>query len=208
MAEQNSSTSPTTTTASATTTSTTPKIEFIEGKVVVDGKKFVPEADIMALKEAHTKQLNEAQAIHSAAIDTAKLQVSEQQKLVAQANAKVTELQQAAQGGANNSESLAKAEAKAASLQKELEVLKGQSLDMRKQSLQNLGLTAEQLKDKSPEQLSALEEAMQAINASGNRGRYDKGGSSGDARPITPVERAAKILASTPIRGVRNEPVK
>jgi hypothetical protein len=186
-----------------------PKIEQVDGKFVIDGKKYVPEADIMALKDNHTKQLNEAQAAHSAAIDAAKLQISDNQKQVAVANAKVIELTEAAKGGANNSVELAKAKEEAASLKKELEVLKGQSLETRRATLQQaLGLTAEQLKAKTPEQLTALEEVMQAGRNIGNRGSYDRGAGGGDAKPMSAVERVAKLLAQTPIRGVRNEPAK
>ena len=67
-------------------------------------------------------------------------------------------------------------------------------------------VTAEQLENKTPEQLDAFEEALKALTISrGGPGPYAIPGSGGGAAPLLPIDRAKALLEATPIRGARNE---
>ena len=193
-----------------TTPVTTPVFDVKDGVMTVDGKKLVLESDLIAAKKSLEKLAEEAQTVHNEAIDKAKLDLSEAQQQVATSNAKIQELEQASKSGAVSDE-------EAARVKQELEAAKGsaeqaaaKALELRKQNviLTSGGVvTAEQLKDKTEEQLNSFEEALRAISQNrGGPGPYAIGGGGSSTTPPTPIERAAALIANTPYRGVRNEP--
>jgi hypothetical protein len=198
--------------ASPPGTGTTPKLEVKDGAMLIDGKKVVFESDLIAAKKSLEKQLEEAQAVHNTAIDKARLDLSAAQTQVAAANAKVKELEDARLAGAASAEEAAKQKADLEKAKTDAATAATTALEMRKRNmlLQYPGLvTEEQLKDKTPEKLDALDEALKAVATSrgGSPGSYAVGGGNAGAVPMDDMERARAVLAGTPYRGYR-EPSK
>ena len=190
----------------------TAKVEVKDGRVIVDGKKFVAESDLIAAKGSLEGKLTQQQTAHEAAIDAAKLAESAAQQTIATLNAKLQENEEARKSGAVTDEA-------AASVKQELEASKAsiaaltvdaaRALELRRANLVlQYGVAADTIKDKDMTALDSFEEALKAVSTArgGGVGNYALGGGSGDAAPQTNIERAAKILESTPVRGVRNAP--
>lgn len=184
-----------------------PKVEVKEGATFLDGKKVVFESDLIAAKNSLEGQLKTQQTAHETAIDTAKLETSEAQKQIATLNAKITENEQAREAGAVTIEEAAKVKQELETAKSSIETLTSSSLEHRRALLiLKYGVTEDTIKEKNGTQLDALEEALKAVSAAGRGGTgpYALGGGTGDALPETNIERAAKVLANTPVRGVRN----
>lgn len=191
---------------------TNPKFEVKDGVMLVDGKKVVHESDLIAAKKSLEHQIESAQAVHNAAIDKAKLDLSEAQTSLAAANARTIELV-AAQKNA-----VAVTPADTAKQAKELKDAQDKAADNAKSVLdlrvKNIMLaypgqvTEEQLKGKTPDQLAAFEEALKAVASGRGPGPYAiLANAGGGAGPLSDMDRARAVLAATPVRGVR-EPVK
>ncbi len=194
-----------------TPVASTAKVEIKEGKVEVDGKKFVPESQLIAAKKSLEGQMTTQQTAHETAIDAAKLEASEGQKQIATLNAKITENEQARKTGAVTDEDAAKTKQELETAKSSIETLTNSSLETRRALLVlQYGVTADSIKDKSLPELASFEEAIKAVSTArgGGVGNYATGGGTGEAAPQTNIERAAKVLESTPVRGVRNEPPK
>jgi len=190
----------------------TAKVEVKDGKVEVDGKKFVAESDLIAAKNSLEGKLTAQQTAHEAAIDAAKLEASAAQQTIAQLNAKITENEEARKAGTVTDEEAVK-------VKQELETAKNsivtltvdanRALELRRANLVlQYGVTPDTIKDKDMKALDSFEEALKAVSTArgGGVGPYAVGGGTGEAAPQTPMERAGKILESTPVRGVRNAP--
>ena len=194
-----------------TPVASTAKVEIKEGKVEVDGKKFVPESQLIAAKKSLEGQITTQQTAHETAIDAAKLEASEGQKQIATLNAKITENEQARKTGAVTDEDAAKTKQELETAKSSIETLTNSSLETRRALLVlQYGVTADSIKDKSLPELASFEEAIKAVSTArgGGVGPYATGGGTGEAAPQTNIERAAKVLENTPVRGVRNEPPK
>lgn len=194
----------------ATTPETLPKFEFKEGVVLVDGRKYVKESDLIAAKESLTKRLDEAQAVHTEAVDKLSLDLSAAQTEVAKANAKVQEAEQARKSGAISTEELAKVKQEAEAAKTAASTASVRILQLRREKIiiQSAGtITEDMLKDKTEQQLDSFEEALKVVAQSrGGPGNYAVGGGGGSATPATPMDRARALINSTPYRGIRNEP--
>ena len=199
-----------TTPATPPTTPTTPKVELKDGATFLDGKKVILESDLIASKKNLEGQLAQQQAAHEAAIDAAKLEASNALTQIAQLNAKITEIEEARQSGTVS-------DTDAASVKQELETAKSsivtltadanRALELRRANLVlQYGLAPDTIKDKDMTALDSFEEALKAVStAKGSSvGPYAVGGGTGEAAPQTPMERAAQVLAATPVRGTRN----
>ena len=126
------------------------KIEIKDGRVVVDGKKFVPESDLMAIKESLTSKLTQAQTVHDAAIDAARLATSEAQKQVATLNAQIEENKEALTKGAVTEEAAAKINTDLESAKASIESLSASALELKRANIiLQYGVTAETIKDKT-----------------------------------------------------------
>ncbi len=193
-----------------------PKFEVKDGAVLVDGKKYVRESDLIAAKESLTKQLESAQAIHNEAIDKLRLEVSAQQTEVAKANAALEEAKKARSAGDISVEELSKVKKEAEEAKTSLATVKAAGLDYRRKFLMvTYGISAnsdvaKKLMEKDAVQLDSFEEALKALSTGrGGPGNYAVGMGGGDTAPATAMDRARSIIAATPMRGVRNEvPVK
>ena len=187
----------------------TAKVEIVEGKVVVDGKKFVAESDLIAAKNSLEGKLSTQQTAHDAAIDAAKLEASTAQQTIATLNAKITEVEEARKAGAVT-------DTEAASIKQELETAKNsivtltvdatRALELRRANLVlQYGVVPDTIKDKDMKALDAFEEALKAVSTArgSSVGPYAVGSGMEGAVPQTDIERAAKVLEATPIRGVR-----
>ena len=184
----------------------TAKVELKDGKVLVDGKSFVAEKHLIAAKRSLEGRLEQQQTVHEAAIDAARLEVSVAQQQIAQLNAKLKENEQARKSGAVTDEEAAK-------VKQELETTKGSIEQTNKSALEyrralivlQYGVVADTIKEKTMPQLDAFEEALKAVSTArgGGMGPYALGGGTTEAAPQTNMERAARILASTPVRGTR-----
>ena len=189
----------------------TAKVEVKDGRVEVDGKKFVPESQLIAAKESLEKKMVVQQTAHETAVDAAKLATSEGQRQIATLNAKIKENEEARATGAVTDEEAAKTKQELETAKSSIETLTNSSLETRRALLVlQYGVTADSIKDKSLPELASFEEAIKAVSTArgGGVGPYATGGGTGEAAPQTPIERAAKILETTPVRGVRNEPPK
>jgi len=189
----------------------TAKVEVKEGKVVVDGKKFVAESDLLAAKNSLEGKLTAQQTAHEAAIDAARLEVSEGQRQIATLNAKITENEQARQAGAVSDVDAAKVKQDLETSRASIETLTTSALEYRRALLVlQYGIASDTIKEKNMTELDAFEGALKAVSTArgGGVGPYAIGGGTGEAAPQTNIERAAKVLESTPVRGVRNEPPK
>ena len=187
----------------------TAKVEVKDGKVVVDGKKFVAESDLIAAKESLKGQMQTQQTAHETAIDAAKLAASEGQKQIATLNAKITENEEARKTGAVTDEEAARVKQELETTKSSLETSNAKSLELRRANLVlQYGVVPDTIKEKTITELDAFEEALKAVSTArgGGVGPYATGGGTGEAAPTTNIERAGKILGSTPFRGVRNEP--
>jgi len=189
-----------------------PKVEVKDGKVLVDGKSYVKESDLMAAKESLTKQLETAQQTHNSAIDSLKLEVSAAQTEVAKANAALEEAKKARTSGDISAEDLSKAKQEAETAKTELTKAQTANLDYRRKYIliaYNIPPNSDvgkSLADKTPAQLDALEEALKALQVKGSGpGNYAVGGGGSGTTPPTAMDRARDILSKTPYRGTRNE---
>lgn len=190
----------------------TAKVEVKEGRVEVDGKKFVAESDLIAAKKSLEGQMEQQQTVHEAAIDKARLESSEAQQQIAQLNAKITENEQARQAGAVTDEDAAKVKQELETAKSSIVTLTaeaGKALELRRANLVlQYGVTPDTIKEKTMVELDSFEEALKAVSTArgGGVGNYAVGGGVGAPAPQTDIERAAKILETTPVRGVRNAP--
>lgn len=188
-----------------------PKFELKDGAHFIDGRKVVYESDLIAAKKSLEGQLTQQQTAHSLAIDTAKLEVSDAQKQIAQLNARLTETQQARETGAASDTDVARVRQELETAKSGLESASKQILELRRANiiLASKGMvSAEQLKDKTLPQLDAFEEVLKTLAPRGSPGPYATGSGSGSAAPETPMERATRILATTPVRGTRTAETK
>ena len=187
-----------------------PKVEIKDGKVLVDGKSYVKESDLMAAKESLTKQLETAQATHNTAIDKAKLDVSAAQTEVAKANAALEEAKQARTTGDISADEMAKVKKEADDAKTELTKAQTANLDYRRKYIMvayNIPANSEtgkNLATKTSAQLDALEEALKALQGGrGGPGNYAVGPGGGGAVATTDMDRAKALIAGTSYRGVR-----
>lgn len=189
---------------------TTLKAEMKDGHVLVDGKKMVPESDLMALKQSSESALERAQAAHNEAIDAKGLELSAAQQQAADLNAKLTEAQQAREAGATSGEEVARIKTELTDALGKVETLTteaGKALELRRELMvTKYSISADSLANKSMVELDSFEEALKALATSrgSSPGPYAVGGGLGGAAKMTEQERAAQVIANTPIRGVRN----
>jgi len=186
----------------------TAKVEVKDGKVLVDGKSFVAESDLIAAKKNLEGQLEKQQTAHEGAIDSAKLEASNALQQIAQLNATIQKNEQARQAGAVSDEEAARVKQEAETTKSSLEQASARVLELRRANivLASQGtVSEEQLKDKSLMELDSFEEALKALATSrSGLGPYALGGGQGEAAPKTEMERAAETLASTPLTGTRS----
>ena len=208
---------PTTPPDSAVTTPPTsgpePKVEVKDGNILVDGKKYVKESDLIAAKESLQGQLETAQQTHNEAVDKLNTQVSEAQQEVAKATAALEDAKKAQGEGATSEEEVARLKTEAETAKTSLETANTASLDYRRKYIMvayNIAPdseTGQKLLEKDMSQLESFEEALKALATSrGGPGNYVVGGGTGGAGPVSEMDRAKGILAATPVRGTRNEP--
>jgi len=216
----NASGSETTDAGGTPTTPTTPpvaqpKIEVdAEGRVEVDGKKYVPESDLIGAKKSLQGDIEKAQAAHVAAIDKLNLQLSEANQNVAKANAALETAKQSQSTEGASPEDIAKAKQEAEEAKTALATATTSGLDYRRKyimAVYNIQPDSEagtSLATKTAEQLDAFEEALKAVGGvgAGGAGRYAFGNGGGGDAPRTEMDRARQLLDNTPIRGVRNNP--
>lgn len=199
-----------TTPSEASPIAATAKMELKEGRVMVDGKKFVAESDLIAAKESLEKQMRIAQTTHNNAVDAAKLETSEANKQVAILNARIQENEQARQAGVVSEEEATRVKQELETTKGSIETLTNNSLGYRRELMQmRYGISAETIVAKNHIELDSFEEAIKAVSTAkgGGVGPYALGGGgTGDAAPQTDIERATKLLESTPYRGVHNAP--
>ncbi len=195
--------------ASPPPSTNTPKFELKDGVMTVDGRKVVPESDLIAAKKSLEGAADQAQTVHNEAIDKARLDLSSTQQEVAALNAKLQEAEKARSAGATPDTDVAGIKEKLESAESRIETLSkevGESLEMRRAYLAlQYSIPVDKLSEKNKEQLDSFEEALKAVATSrGNGpGPYAVGGTGGDSKPPTEMERAKSILDNTPIRGVR-----
>lgn len=188
----------------------TAKVEVKDGKVEVDGKKFVAESDLLAAKNSLEGKLTTQQTAHETAIDAAKLKESESQQTIATLNAKLQEVEEARKAGVVSDEDATKVKQDLEAAKGSLEKASTSSLEYRRALLVlQYGVAADTIKDKTMEQLDSFEEAVKALaTTKGGVGPYAVGGGSEGAVPETNIERALKVIEATPVRGVRTAEVE
>ena len=196
-------------TTPAPTIPTTPKVEVKDGSILLDGRKAVYESDLIAAKQGLESKLEQAQTVHNQAMDTTKLELSAALQQVADLNAKVATAEQARDAGATPDEDVVRIKQELADALTKvgtLQVDADKALELRRALLSHqYTIPPESLADKDMKQLDSFEEALKALATSrgSGPGPYAIGGGLGGAVPMTPQERAAKVLAVTPVGGVR-----
>jgi len=194
----------------------TPKVEYKDGSVFMDGKKMVVESDLIAAKRSLESASEKQQAVHNQAIDAAKLELSAEQRKVAELSAQLKTAQESAPGqGATDTDEVARIKQEHTDALAKVETLTAEaakSLELKRSllKLQYPGVTDEQLASKSMSELDSFEEALKAISSSrgGGIGPYAAGGGLGQATDMSPLDRAKKVLETTSVRGVRNAPAQ
>ena len=196
-------------------TATAPKMEFRDGAVFVDGKKHVPEHQLIAAKENLQKQIESAQSTHNEAVDKLRLDVSAAQTELATANAALTEAKKARTTGDISAEEMSRVKKEAEDAKAALNTAKNSNLDYRRKYIMATYHIAadsdagKKLAEKTSDQLDSFEEALKALGgARPGPGNYATGGSGGGATAPSPMDRAKALLAATPIRGVHNSQAK
>lgn len=204
---------PTTSTAPPATPPAQPKVEVKDGVILVDGKKYVKESDLIAAKESLQGQLEKAQQTHNSAVDNLRLEVDAANKKVAQANAALEEAKQARASGDISAEELSRIKQEAETAKSSLAGANTSALDYRRKfimAVYNIPADSDvgkKLMEKDMSQLESFEEALKALGTGrGGPGNYAVGGGGGGATPLSSMDRAKALLANTPFRGVRNQP--
>lgn len=190
---------------------TTPKLEVkTEGDRQVfylDGKKVVYEHELIAAKKNLEQQMETAQTVHNDAIDKAKVESSDALSKVAVANAEVTRLTKEIEdartsGGTTSPEDVSKLKQDLEAATSRADTADVSVLDTRKKLILVTypgQVTEEQLKEKTPAQLDAFEEALKALATSrGGPGPYAVGGGTGSTEPLSEMDRAKSVLERTP----------
>ena len=192
-----------------------PKIEVKEGMVLVDGKKYVKESDLIAAKESLQGQMEKSQQAHNEAVDKLSLQVSEANQKLAQANAALDEAKKARSAGAMSDEDLAKVKQEAEAAKTSAATATTSALDYRRKYIMAVyripadSDAGKKLAEKDMAQLDSFEEALKALSTGrGGPGNYALDGGGGGATPVSAMDRAKALLANTPYRGVRNPPAQ
>lgn len=190
-----------------------PKLEIKDGVVMVDGKKFVPESQLMAAKESLQKDIDKAQQIHNDSVDKLKLDLSASQSDVAKANVALDEAKKARMSGDISAEELSKIKKEAEDAKANFTAEQTAGLDYRRKyiiaaySIPATSDVAKKLSEKTAAQLDSFEEALKALSTSrGGPGNYAVSGGSGGATVKTNMDRAKELISSTPYRGIRNTP--
>lgn len=155
--------------------------------------RMVPESDLLAVKagkEGLERKLSEAET---------KLSTLQNQSFVAEARAKALEERLAQMEPTAKELEALKPQLSAA--QKRSEELQSRALEYRKRVLAGqYGVAVDSLKDRTMEQLDAVEEALKLVGARGGGGYAAGGGSGGGSAPETPVERARRVVADAEAR--------
>jgi len=187
----------------------TPSVEIRDGATYLDGKKMVPESDLIATKKGLEKQLETAQANHTQAIDAKMLELSGEQQKAADLNAQLQEAIKNAPGEGATSEEVARIKTELTEANNLVETLKadaGKALELRRALMAlQYNVSVESLADKDMQALDSFEEALKVVTTSRGRGpgNYAVGGGGTEAAPMTDLDRAKQLIASTPQRGVR-----
>lgn len=187
---------------------TAPKVELKDGAILVDGKKVVPESDLIAAKKSLEGQIERAQTVHNEAMDATKLELSAAQQQVANLNAELTKAKEASKTGAAPDTDVARIKEEVKVAKSEVESANKRILELRINNIvltSGGSVTAKQLEGKTLQQLDSFEEALKALATSrgGSPGAYALGGLGGGATPQTPLDRAKEVLSTTPVRGTR-----
>jgi len=186
-----------------------PKVEIKDGITLINGKKYVPESDLLAAKKGLESQLETAQTTHNQSIDAARLELSAEQQKVADLSAQLQQAKEGAQAGVTSDEEVTRIKNELATAQSSIESLTNQvnqTLDLRRRLLAiQYSIPVESLADKDMQALDSFEEALKALGTSraGGPGKYAIGGGGTEAKPMTDMERAKQNLANTPYKGVR-----
>ena len=188
------------------------KIEIKDGKVLVDDKLYVAEHHLIATKKSLEGRMEQAQTAHNTAINSTRLELSAAQTQIAKLGAKLKETEEASKSGSASTEDVGKVKQELEASKASMELLTAEAakaLDYRRALLVvQYGVAADTIKDKTVAQLDAFEEAIKAVStARGGVGAYAVGGGGGEAAPQTNMERAAKLLDATPVRGTRTAEV-
>ena len=190
-----------------------PKVEFKDGALLVDGRKYVKESDLIAAKESLQGRLEEAQTAHNTAVDGLRLEVSQAQTEVAKANAALEEAKAAQVQGGISEEEVSRIKQESVDAKTKLSETEVKTLDYRRKYIMTAynipegSDTAQRLVEKDMSQLDSFEEALKALSTGrGGPGNYAIGGGGAGATPQTPMDRAKELIAGTPYRGVRNAP--
>ena len=177
-----------------------PKFEVKDGSYFVDGKKMVAESDLIAAKKSLEGQAELQQAAHVQAIDTAKIELSAEQQKSAKLNAELTTAKEARATGAISEEEFARIKGEAETAKGSLESANSKILELRVANIVSTSggaVTAEELANKTLEQLDSFEEAMKVVMAKkgGGVGPYATAGGLGGAQPLSDYDRRKAALA-------------
>jgi len=175
-----------------------------EGNPVKDDKgndlKLVKESDLLAVKgssEAAKEELRTTLAAHATEVNTLTTTANESKQSLLRAEADVTSLKEQLEEGKGTATELAETKTKLATAESSVTQLTGDVLESRRTLIvATYGIRADDVKDKSLEELDNYEAALKAVILSRGVGNYALGGGVGGATPVSPIDRAKATIAA------------
>ena len=148
-------------------------------------EKMVPESDVVKAKGGLQRQLEEV-----------KTQFAESHSLRLQAEAKAQALEEKLAKSAEQEKELTAAKAALVEATKTADTKSAAALALRRTLIsRDYAIPEDQVKDMNDEQLTMFEKALKVVKSAPGGGQYAAGGSAGStAPPVTPMDRALRIL--------------
>ena len=153
--------------------------------------KMVPESDLIAVKKGSEKAVADTVASYEAkAVELKGLYDVEHQKVLL-GETRITELEGQVNTNSGAAGQASELQTKLDAAKAENEAAKVNLVEYQKNAIATrYGISVETLKDKTPEQLGHLEEALKIVGAKSGGG-YDTGGGGGSAASLTPLDACA-----------------
>lgn len=153
--------------------------------------KMVPESDLIAVKKGSEKAVADTVTSYEAkAVELKGLYDVEHQKVLL-GETRITELEGQVNTNSGAAGQASELQTQLAAAKAENEAAKVNLTEYQKNAIASrYGISVDTLKDKTPEQLGHLEEALKIVGAKSGGG-YDTGGGGSSAASLTPVDACA-----------------
>lgn len=157
------------------------KVEIKGNTLIYQGKNYVPESDLLAVKSGAEKEKENLTASHATALTEARRIGDEHYQNLLNSGAKISELEKQL-AGLPKSEDLTNLKKQLEDATKNGEGLRNQLLTHRRQTIAtSFGIDIKSLESKSLQDLDSLEEAAKLVKGGKGGAGYEMGGSGGKA---------------------------